>query len=147
MSTPKFAPTGLNIGQSRNRLAGIWVLGGLPLLVIVIVQIVLGRYPDGFQTPIGWLSTLLFPSWSIIFAVLTVGKTKASIRPVHHKSLFYISALISVVYIISLYLIMFLGVYSPGGLSSALQNSAFYMGVFQSFVIGVVGKFFLESQE
>jgi hypothetical protein len=137
----------LTIGKARARLAGIWIFSLLPLIVLIIVQIVIGRYGSDWQTPWSWMSTLIFPIWGIILAVITVRAPKVHGEPIHSRFTYHIAIGLSVTYIAVLYVIALLGPMSPLGIKTVMANSGLYMGFFQAMVTAALGKFFLESFE
>jgi len=137
----------LTVGRARSILGCFWFSLLLPLFIIIVYQIVVNRYPDGWTAPWGWFSTLVLPIWSLIIIVLTATKNFTHEIPVHSKSLFYIALVISAVYILALYMILLIGGQSQAPLEQTLNNSTLYMGAMQAIVTSVLAKFFVENLE
>lgn len=134
------------VAKARLWLSWIWFFFILLLIVLIIWQISVGEIYKNWEVPCGWLSSLGLPVLTMIIAVSTVGYSSTHEKQVHSISFFLLAMFVSILYIGCLYLIMYNGLFvSSKTVEETLNNSVWFMGVFQSIVSGILAKFFLEE--
>src|SRR5689334_9363264 len=99
---PKELPASALIGLDvvRTRLAAIWLCGSAPILLIVVVQSLLGKYGDHTQDVWTWLLPTLMPQLSMILAALGyTGLDPKLSDTLVRKSFYSVAAYLSVGYL------------------------------------------------
>ena len=138
----------LKIGKARAILAWIWFIGVLVLVVLLVCQIANQFYVD-WKIPCGWLSSLAFPTLTMIIAVSSAGQVSAHDHDVHSKNFFYLAVAVSIIYILCLYLIVFIAIFinHTSSVENTMSETLWVMGVFQAIVSSILAKFFVEEMK
>jgi hypothetical protein len=139
----------VRVGRARAILSTVWVILGLPLIGVVFLQTLKGKYGQSdWDTGFNWLIPLLFPMLSLIIATWTVAETTKDRIIMANKHIFYLSLTVSIFYLGMLYAVI--GFMPPTVsefeeyVANILRRSSWYLGTVQAIVVVVVGKFFLE---
>jgi hypothetical protein len=139
----------LSLHQARNRLTWIWLALTGPLLLIVILQSINGKYgQNGFEslTGIGWLFQAVLPTASVMIAPITLPINPAvKTRSVENLTLLWITISSFVFYFVILYAIILLEPMSGMSLGNLMAMSAWFLAPIQAFILTLVSKFFLEA--
>jgi hypothetical protein len=144
----------MTVGRARAILSTAWVLLALPLIAIIFLQTVGGKYEE-WEDGFGWLIPLVFPILSLMFATWTVAQTRKDRVVVANKHVFYLSLVASIFYLVLLYVVV--GkmprkdtAFAPDAkafqdyVEHVMRPSLWYLGTIQAVVVVVIGKFFLE---
>jgi hypothetical protein len=137
----------MKVRRARAALSFFWLLSIGPLFLAVIAQTILGKYGDEWDVPWSWLSPLTFPILALIIASWSVKGTLADEKEVTGIVAFWGTLVLSFFYVATLYLIMILEPISDLGWTKIMKWSGWYLGPIQGFVVGALGKFFIESIE
>jgi hypothetical protein len=139
----------VSVGRARAVLSTVWIVLGLPLIGVVFLQTIKGKYgQNDWDTGFSWLIPLLFPTLSLIIATWTVAETPKDRIIMTNKHVFYLSLTVSIFYLGMLYSVIG---FMPPTLSefetyvaNIMRRSSWYLGTVQAIVVVLVGKFFLE---
>jgi hypothetical protein len=139
----------LSLHQARNRLTWTWLAMTGPLLLIVILQSITGKYGQtGFEslTGIGWLFQAVLPTASVMIAPITLPINPAvETRSVENLTLLWITICSFVFYFVILYAIILLEPMTDMSLQTLMAMSAWFLAPIQAFILTLVSKFFLEA--
>jgi hypothetical protein len=138
----------LSLHRARNRLTWTWLALTGPLLLIVILQSITGKYgQNGFEslTGIGWLFQAVLPTASVMIAPITLPiNPTVEARSVENLTLLWITICSFVFYFVILYAIILLEPMTGISLDKLMAMSAWFLAPIQAFILTLVSKFFLE---
>jgi hypothetical protein len=144
----KLPPSALmGLDQARTRLALIWLGGSAPILLIVILQSLVGKYGDRTQDAWSWLLPTLMPQLSAIVAVLgyTAQDPKFS-NTVVRRSFYRVAAYLSIAYLGLVLLTILIQPLTGAGPLDLMNRSNLWMGPLQGLVASALGVLFVSRQ-
>lgn len=135
----------LSVRRARNILSLFWILATGPLILLVIVQTVLGKYGQDWQIAWGWLSPLVFPILSLVLAFSVLSADPAAKRPFRAPAVFWGTMILCGFYVAMLWSVILLEPVSELGWVNLMKFLGWPLGVVQGVVAGAVTRFFLVS--
>jgi hypothetical protein len=135
----------MTIGRARSVLSTLWLCAAFPLFLLFVIQSVLGKYGDEWDMPWNWFIPLTGPILSLIIAVWTIDESFDDQTEVRSLTVFRGTVALSVLYIVCLYAIILVHPFSDQPIQAVFRNSGWYLGIIQGFVMGALGKFFIEN--
>jgi len=132
------------------RSAKLWLSVGwmgvlAPLVIILILRQLDGFYGNDAKEVWSWFSQFVLPALTLLAGAWSVSASPTDQKPIDNPMVFWIAVALSVFYIALLYVVIGQQPLSPVPWQEQFKQSALFLGVFQGLVIGVVGKFFIES--
>src|SRR5271165_847450 len=141
----------LALDRVRFRLTTVWLLGSLPILVIVVVQSLFGRaYGNHANDAWGWLLPTLMPTLGMIVGThaYTARDPLASQAQVR-RDFFAVALFLSIVYLFFVYLTILVQPFvtkSAENRIALMQTSNLYLGPLQGLVATALGVLFASKQ-
>jgi hypothetical protein len=149
----------MKIRAARATLSVTWVIGSVPLLIIVALQTFNGVYGKEWDKGWLWIMGLLFPVLGSIIGSWSVGKNEEDNFEVASSSIFWMTMIMSLVYfailwggIISAFIIDKNVIDYQNKLAEYQEHIDFVMratswplGAFQALISIALAKFFIEN--
>jgi hypothetical protein len=136
------------VRTAKMSLSLLWLVAVAPLILILILRQMEGFYDIPSTDPKdvwSWVSQFVLPGVTLVAGAWTVSTSSADKGPVGNPSVFWIAMGMSAFYLVVLYLVVALQAGSSAPWPETFKQSALYLGIIQGAVIGIVGKFFIES--
>jgi hypothetical protein len=139
----------VKVKTARSSLSILWVVGSLPLIVIVTLQSLNQVYGDAQNWDKGWLwiMPLLFPVLGTIIGSWSAGPNESDELKVSSGSAFWLTVLLSSVYFVILYGGLIIGslVYKHTNWDFIMRSTGWFLSVFQALISIAITKFFIEN--
>jgi hypothetical protein len=139
----------VKVKTARSSLSILWVVGSLPLIVIVTLQSLNQVYGDAQNWDKGWLwiMPLLFPVLGTIIGSWSAGPNESDELNVSSGSAFWLTVLLSSVYFVILYGGLIIGslVYKHTNWDFIMRSTGWFLSVFQALISIAITKFFIEN--
>lgn len=121
-----------------------WLILALPLIGILVMRQLNGFYGPDPKDVWGWFSQFVLPGLTLLAGAWTVSAAPNDGKPLENPVVFWVAVILSVFYLGLLYLIVAdqFGASNP---LDMLKQSALFLGIVQGLLIGLLGKFFIES--
>jgi hypothetical protein len=136
----------MTIGRARFGLSLFCIAAMCPLFLLFIFQSILGKYGDDWDTPWNWFIPAAFPILTLIVGVLISSDAKKfhSKEKVESASLCLGVMLLSIIYVVSLYAIVFMQPFANLPIQTLFRNSGWYLGALQGVIVLALHKFLSE---
>jgi hypothetical protein len=139
----------MRIKTARTMLSVTWIGGSAPLIVVVALQSLGKVYGGSDAWDAGWLWIMpsLFPIMGTIVGSWTVGQNKADDLQVSSSSIFWMTMLLSSVYLGILYGAIVIGVivYEHNQWPFIIRSTTWFLVSFQWLITTALTKFFIEN--
>jgi cation transport ATPase len=135
----------MTVRQAKSWLSIGWMVIILPLVFILVLRQLNGFYGNDPKDVWSWFSQFVLPALTLLAGAFTVSASPNDQKPVENPMVFWAAVALSVVYIALIYLVIGHQTASAQPWSEEFKESALFLGVIQALVIGVLGKFFIES--
>jgi hypothetical protein len=122
-----------------------WMGAVAPLIVILVLRQVNGFYGADAKEVWSWFSQFVIPALTLLAGAWTVSASPADQNQIGNPMVFWIAVFLSIFYVALLYVVIGSQPWSTLTWQEQFKQSALFLGVIQGLVIGVVGKFFIES--
>jgi len=122
-----------------------WTAAMAPLVVILILRQLEGFYGNDAKEVWSWFSQFVLPALTLLAGAWTVATSPSEQRPIGNTVVFWVAVAMSIFYIVLLYVVIGKQPTSPLPWQEQFKQSALFLGIIQGLVIGVLGKFFIES--
>jgi len=142
-----------NFILKQQKLARLWFLLSGLLLIIMLVQILSGKYSNYYLDAGSWFSQTVIPTLSVITTALVYTNIKREKFINRKVDEFYYKAVrnISIFYFLLIFLIIAMQstAYKTIGLNGLelLQTSSFFLGLLQGLLNAFIGIFFIKSED
>jgi hypothetical protein len=136
------------VRTAKMSLSVLWLIAIAPLILILILRQMSGFYntPNTDLKDVwSWVSQFVLPGLTLMAGAWTVSSSPADGGPVENPIVFWIAVGMSAFYLAVLYVVVALQAGTDQPWPETFKQSALYLGIVQGAVIGVVGKFFIES--
>lgn len=133
--TMRLAKSWLSIG---------WLVAVGPLMIILVLRQQNGFFGTDPKEVWNWFGQFVLPALTLLGGAWSVSVSPNDQKPIDNPMVFWVAVVLSIFYLTLLYLVIASQVGSSQPLSQ-LKDSALYLGLIQGLVIGVLGKFFIES--
>lgn len=122
-----------------------WTAAMAPLVIVLILRQLEGFYGSDAKEVWSWFSQFVLPALTLLAGAWTVSTSPSEQKPIDNAAVFWIAVAMSVFYIVLLYVVIGKQPTSPLPWQEQFKQSALFLGIIQGLVIGVLGKFFIES--
>jgi hypothetical protein len=122
-----------------------WLAAMAPLVIVLILRQLDGFYGSDPKDVWSWFGQFVLPALTLLGGAWSVAAVPSDRKPVDNPIVFWIAVAISVFYIVLLYVVIGKQPFSPLAWQDQFKQSALFLGVIQGLLIGVLGKFFIES--
>jgi hypothetical protein len=122
-----------------------WMIALAPLVVILVLRQLNDFYGSDAKEVWSWFSQFVLPALTLLGGAWAVSASPNDQKPIDNPMVFWIAGALSVFYIVLLYVVIGKQPTSSLAWQEQFKQSALFLGVFQGLVIGVLGKFFIES--
>ena len=134
----------MTVRQAKLSLSIGWLLAVGPLVIILVLRQLDQFYSDP-KDVWSWFSQFVLPGLTLLGGAWTVSTSASDGNRVDNPAVFWIAAALSVFYFVLIYVVIGKQAGTSGSLGDHFKDSALFLGVIQGLVIGVLGKFFIES--
>lgn len=138
----------MKVRVARRALSYTWVAGSLPPLLLVALL----TFNEVYQEPdqgLLWLSPLLFPILGTIIgsSSWSIGYNETDDFDIESTSVFWLTLLLSIVYLVILYVGMALGVFAfrNSNWNYIMRATGWLLGSFQWLISSALTNFFIEN--
>jgi hypothetical protein len=139
----------VKVGFARGVLLWVWTLLALPLIFIVTLQTINGKYGAKWDEGFAWLAPLILPTLAVMYATVTVRQTDKDRVEVANRHVFHLALTASAAYLFLLYLVIGIAPTDAEAFqqfaNDTMGHTELIFSVIQSLVLVLVGKFFLED--
>jgi hypothetical protein len=135
----------MTVRGAKLRLSIGWMAALAPLVVILVLRQLDGFYGDDPKDVWSWFSQFVLPALTLLGSAWTVSASPNDQKPIDNPTVFWIATALSVFYLVLLYVVIGNQASSSQPWAEQFKQSALFLGIFQGLVIGVLGKFFIES--
>jgi hypothetical protein len=135
----------MTVRNAKLWLSVGWMCALGPLVVILVLRQLDGFYGNDAKDVWGWFSQFVLPALTLLGGAWSVTASANDSKPIENPIVFWIAAGLSVFYLVLLYVVIGKQPLSAMPWQDQFKQSALFLGVFQGLVIGVLGKFFIES--
>jgi len=156
----------MTLDSYRKWLIGIWSAGFLIPFVLILFQLVSGKYGEKFTEILGWLTALILPTILLMIGVMvanpsgaadrkrktrdkpdekkieTDAETATAIKAAHEKFIFKLTVGVSVVYLLIVNFVFFLEPFADLKPQELMRVSKIFLAVFDSIISLLIGYFF-----
>ena len=134
----------MTVGQAKSWLSIGWLIAVGPLIVVLVLRQQTGFFGDDPKAVWSWFSQFVLPALTLLAGAWTVSASPNDLKQLHSPMIFWVAIVLSIFYVVLLYVVIanLVGSLQP---LAQLKDSALFLGVLQGLVIGVLGKFFIES--
>lgn len=140
-------PDLVSLDGVRNRLAGLWFLGAVLIVGIVVLQSLLGKYGDRTENAWEWLLPTIMPTIGMIVSVLGYSALDAtSSRFAVRKSFYRIAIYLSVFYQFLVLLTILIQPVVGTDPIELMHTSNLWLGPIQGVVASALGVLFVSSK-
>lgn len=134
--------------EARNSIAKWWLPGAGLTVVIIVVQIILGRYQGSVQEVWAWFQPTVFPTSALILGVMgAVALQPDSDRRTVNRFYFGLSRGLAIFYLLILLLILLLDPFAPVHGMDLFNTVNFFLPAIQSIVVGVITVLFTSQEK
>jgi hypothetical protein len=137
----------MTLQSARNRILGIWLMGGLLLMVLALGPSFSPKYGDKFQDHLVgllWLTPWVMPMLQIMLAVTTIfPKQEHTDKAIQNGAVFTYAVVASVVYFLCLIVVPISELVFDLAIQDVFKLSVFLFLPLQTVVTLLVGKIFL----
>jgi ABC-type Fe3+ transport system permease subunit len=147
----------ISLERVRLALGGVWLLGGGAVLVVVIFQVLLGRFEDHSQEAISWLLPTIMPTLTMILTTLGYTALDATYATaLVRKSFFWVALVSSLFYLLLILLTVLLQAkQTPDGrilmtgkeMLDQMHLASLWLGPIQAVVASVLGVLFASRKQ
>jgi hypothetical protein len=134
----------MTVRAAKMALSLGWLIAAAPLIFVLVLRQQSGFFGTDPKDVWGWFSQFVLPALTLLGGAWSVTVSPNDAKPIDNPLVFWVAAALSLFYLALLYLVIANLVGSQHPLVQ-LKDSSLFLGIFQGLVIGVLGKFFIES--
>jgi len=127
----------------RNRPATT-SLSVLPLLLILVIRQLNGFYGADAKAAWTWVAQYLFPPLTLIAGAWSVTASPGDRSKMSSPVIFWGAVFLSLFYIVVLYLVIGAQAGGEQTWQAVFEQSGLFLSLFEAFIIGWLGKLFIE---
>ena len=134
--------------EAKKRLAIVWCLGGGLLFLLLLSQTIFGHYGDKVKDAWAWLLPTIVPSLSMIVSGVVISGPigKELETKTVDRFAFRLSFVLSLFYLISVSLTIFLSPFSQIPPLELMKLSNLWLAPFQGLVSAALAAFFVSTK-
>jgi hypothetical protein len=136
----------MTVRTAKIVLSLVWVGTGLPLLFVLMMRHLSGFYDPDPKAAWTWAAQYLFPNLTLIAGAWSVSPSPADRKAISSGITFWGAVILSLFYLVALYLVMGAQMVSEASFQTIFEQSALFLGLIQALVVGWLGKFFIETR-
>jgi hypothetical protein len=136
----------MTIKTAKIALSLVWVIGAIPLLLILILRQLVGFYDPDPKAAWTWAAQFLFPNLTLIGGAWSVAASPGENGPISSSIVVWGAMVLSGFYLVVLYLILGVQALSTRPWQTIFEQSALFLGLLNALVVGWLGKFFVQSK-
>jgi len=134
--------------EARNSMAKVWFPGAGVAVIIIVVQIILGRYQGSVQEVWAWFQPTVFPTSALILGVMgAVAMQPDSDQRTVNRFYFGLSRGLTIFYLLILLLILLLDPFAPVHGIDLFNTVNYFLPAIQSIVVGVITVLFTSQEK
>jgi hypothetical protein len=134
----------MTVRSAKSWLSIGWLVAVGPLVIILVLRQLNNFFGGDPKDVWNWFSQFVLPALTLLGGAWTVSASPNDQRQIENPMVFWVAVILSIFYVALLYLVIGSQAGSEQPLSQ-LKDSALFLGILQGLVIGVLGKFFIES--
>lgn len=139
---------GMPLEVARSKLAWIWFGGGAVLVLLLVAQSILGKFPDSLQQVWAWFTPTIFPTVALMVGVMGAAALQPGIdKRVVKTSFFKFARALSIFYVGILLLTMLLQPFSPMRSIELFSVSNYWLAPIESVVVASITVLFTSHQK
>lgn len=134
--------------RSKARLAAVWYVWSGAILMILIFQSSVGKYGEQATLAWQWLLPTILPTLTLMIGVFAVdaAEKKTSKKAVVSRHIFRLTVGISIFYLLTVSLTLFLEPITPISGLELMSLSNLWLGPFQGVTTAAIGIFFMKRE-
>lgn len=140
----------IQLEMVRSRLAGVWLIGGLLIFTIVILQSLIGHFGDQMYKVWQWLLPSIMPTMTMVISVLGASALAPFFSGLVVRKTFYRTAeYLSIFYLFLLLLTILIQPFVSASVDEeikSLSSSNLFLGPLQGLVGSALGVLFASKQ-
>jgi hypothetical protein len=137
----------VSLRTCKKRLAILWVVGGLIVFVLLVLQSIFGKYGDKLDEAWAWFLPTVVPTLSLIIGVLVLDATSSKTTDKRIEPLIFNLAFgISAVYLVMVALILLIQPFTEFSPLELMKRSNLWLGPLQGLVAAALGAFFIKGE-
>lgn len=134
----------MTVNRAKACLSIGWLIAVGPLVITLVLRQQSGFFGSDPKEVWGWFGQFVLPSLTLLGGAWSVTASPNDAKEIGNPMIFWVAIVLSAFYLGLLYLVVANLVGSSEPLTQ-LKNSALFLALLQGLVIGVLGKFFIES--
>jgi hypothetical protein len=135
----------MTVRSAKLWLSVGWACALAPLVIVLVLRQLDGFYGNDPKEVWSWFSQFVLPALTLLGGAWTVAASPSDQKPVENTPVFWVAAALSVFYVALLYVVIGKQPWSSLAWQEQFKQSALFLAIIQGVVIGVLGKFFIES--
>jgi hypothetical protein len=135
----------MTVRSAKLWLSVGWLAAMAPLVIVLILRQLDGFYGSDAKEVWSWFSQFVLPALTLLAGAWTVAAAPTDQKQIDNTIVFWIAVSIPIFYIVLLYVVIGKQPTSSVPWQEQFKQSALFLGIIQGLVIGVLGKFFIES--
>jgi len=136
--------------KARNQIAIVWYIGSLILLIVLIFQVLNGRYGSEYQIPFQWMTPHVLPTIGLITGVIIVENTRVirsnAAKKIANLFLYRLCLWTSVLHVSLLNISIFIQPFTPLEPLELMEFVNYILWFIQGTVSAFLGVFFVRSK-
>ncbi len=136
----------MSLHSARIWLLGVWLAGSTLLMVLAIAPSFTSKYGTDWQDRLigmSWCAPFVVPTVLMMLAIIPLSPRPEHFEPLKSRALFIYALLTSIVYFTFLAAVPVSDLYTNVKIQDLFRLSALLFVPIQTFVVVLVGKFFL----
>jgi hypothetical protein len=135
----------MTVRGAKMALSIGWLLAVAPLIIVLVLRQLGGYYGANPKEVWNWFTQFVLPALTLLAGAWTVTTAPGDKSRFDNSFVFWLAAALSAFYVALLYFVIGMQTWSQLPWQEVFKQSALFLGILQGLVIGVVGKFFIES--
>ena len=135
----------MKLSRAKNMIFWIWTLLSGPILIIILLQLIFGRYAD-WTLPWGWISPLIFPPLALVVAGMPIHKRNHGEEAMVARSFPLAVVWLSLVYFVCLYAVILTEPFSNLTYGTIFAWSGIILGFVQGVVVAMIFRIYIPEE-
>jgi hypothetical protein len=135
----------MTLRTAKASLSILWILA-IPLLLFTLIRRQLNGYYGTDPTAVWtWVAQFVLPGLGLILGAWSLKATPADDDTLRNQIVFWGAAVLSLLYLAALYYVVASQAWLDQDWGEVFKQSALFLSLIQATVIGLLGKFFVQS--
>jgi cellobiose-specific phosphotransferase system component IIC len=135
----------MTVRHAKSWLSIGWMCAAAPLVILLVLRQLNGFYGSDPKDVWSWFSQFVLPALTLLVGAWTVSASPSDEKQIDNPAVFWAAVVLSAFYVVLLYVVVGNQAASSQPWSEQFKQSALFLGIIQGLVVGVLGKFFIES--